>query len=291
MPRSSHLAQLFRCIRWADVLILQGAPVLGIAFSIGPITATKLIACAIFGAGSFLLVTHVFTLNDWADSKLAHDGRLTTRPQQINISPQLLLSFSLSTLAASLLLFLVLSPLIFLIAVTIAALGIFYSHPSLNAKGMLIVSTLLHLVGGLLYFLLGYALFSPIDYRGVAIGLFLGLTFAAGHPVQEARDVLEDRHVGANTNAIIFGQLPCFVAGLILFTAQYVYLFWLAWSGLIPRFLVALPIILYPIQISWAVLALRRGLTRQSIILFENRYRILYAIIGLAMLLSIFKTR
>jgi 4-hydroxybenzoate polyprenyltransferase len=205
-----------------------------------------------------------------------------------NITPRHLLAFSILTLVVSVLLFLFLPERCLLLAIAIAALGVFYSHPSLNAKSMPIVSTLLHFVGGLFHFLLGYALFSPIDYRGVLGGLFFGLTFAAGHPVQEVRDVLEDRQVGAKTNAVVFGQLPSFVVGLILFTAQYFYLFWLAWSGLIPRFLVALPIAFYPIHICWALLILRSGLTSDSITRFENRYRILYAIIGLAMLLSTF---
>src|ERR1700682_724164 len=174
MPRSSHLAQLFRCIRWADVLILQGAPVLGIAFSIGPIIATKLIASSIFGAGSLLLVAHVFTLNDWADFRrgVHHSNRAMLQLESRNITPRLLLVFSFLLLLVSLLFFLFLSGRCLLLAVVIAALGIFYSHPALNAKSMPIVSTLLHLVGGLLYFLLGYALFSAIDLRGVLIGLF-----------------------------------------------------------------------------------------------------------------------
>lgn len=277
-------------MRWVDVLVLQGAPTLGVVFSIDAITATQLLAAAIFGAGSFLLVTHIFTFNDWADSVQAGSGSgpMRSPAEHPNIRPQQLLLLSLSTLVASLLLFLFLSPRLFFLAAAIAALGIFYSHPLLSAKSMPIVSTLLHLVGGLLHFLLGYALFSAIDLRGILIGLFFGLTFAAGHPVQEARDLVEDRHVGAKTNAVVFGQLPSFVASLILFTAQYLYLFWLAWSGLVPRFLTAFPIILYPVQIWWAVLALRSGLTSENITRFQNRYRILYAIIGLAMLLSIF---
>jgi 4-hydroxybenzoate polyprenyltransferase len=174
--------------------------------------------------------------------------------------------------------------------VVIAAFGIFYSHPSLNAKSMPIISTVLHLVGGALYFLLGYALFSPaLDLRGILIGGFFGVTFAAGHPIQEVRDFHEDRQVGATTNAIVFGPRPSFFAGLILFALQYAYLFVLAWSGFVPRVLALLPIVLFPIHIFWTVQTLRGGLGRESIARFQNRYRILYALIGLAMLLSILR--
>jgi 4-hydroxybenzoate polyprenyltransferase len=151
---------------------------------------------------------------------------------------------------------------------------------------MPIVSTLLHFIGGLLHFLLGYALFSAIDRSGVLIGLFFGLSFAAGHPIQEMRDLDEDRRLGARTNAIVFGSRTSLFAGVILFTLQYLYLFLLAWSGLIPRFLAVLPIVFYPIHVFWLMLTLRSGLTSENITRFQNRYRVLYALIGLAMLIG-----
>src|SRR5438128_2685135 len=290
MSPHSQLARLFRSIRWADVLILEGVPTLGLAFAIGPITAGKLTASIFFGIASFLLLAHIFTLNDWADFSrgIHHSNRAMLQLESSNIAPRLLLIFSYLLLAASFLSFLFLPASCLLFAFVIAALGVFYSHPSLNAKSIPIVSTFLHLVGGLLHFLLGYTLFSAIDRRGVLIGLFFGITFAAGHPVQEVRDFDEDRRVGAGTNAVVFGPRPSFFAGVILFTVQYVYLFVLGWSGLVLPWVAFLPIAFYPIHILWSVLALRSGLTHESITRFQNRYRILYALIGLALLLSVF---
>jgi 4-hydroxybenzoate polyprenyltransferase len=288
MLPQSQLTRLVRCIRWADVLILQGAPILGVAFSIGPFASVNLPALVLFCAGSFLLVTHIFTFNDWAESVQAADNTDSSSPviRLEEIRPPILLSFSFSLLATSLVLFAFLSLRLFSLAVLIAASGIFYSHPSLNAKTMPIFSTLLHLAGESLYFLLGYALFSSIDLRGVLIGLFFGITFAAGHLVQEVRDFDEDRQFGARTNAIVFGPRRNFFAGAVLFTVQYLYLFGLAWSGLIPRLLVFLPIVFFPIHIIWTIQTLRRGLNSESITRFQNRYRILYVLIGLTMLLS-----
>jgi 4-hydroxybenzoate polyprenyltransferase len=287
MPRASLLLHLFRSVRWTDVLVLQGAPVLGVVFSIGQITAAKLAMSIPFEAASVLLTIHVLTLNDWADFTrgIHHSNRAMLQLESRNITPRVFLIFSSSILVAGLLLFLLLSRICFAFAMAIALLGIFYSHPSLNGKSMPIVSTLLHFIGGLLHFLLGYVLFSLIDSRGVLIGTFFGLTFAAGHPVQEARDVFEDLRAGARTNAIVFGARQNFLAGMILFTLQYLYLFWLAWRGLIPLLLAALPILFYPIHISWALATLRGGLTQKGIVEFQTRYRILYALIGLALFL------
>jgi 4-hydroxybenzoate polyprenyltransferase len=286
MSDQLQLARLLRCIRWADVLILEGTPILGVAFSLGPITAAKLTMSIFFGAASLLLLTHIFTFNDWADS--AHIGFDSSATKSsfrcANIPSQVLLSFSLSILAASLLLLLFISARLFLLGGSIAALGIFYSHPSFNAKSMPIVSTLLHFAGGMLHFLLGYALFSAIDLRGVLVGMFFGVTFAAGHPIQEVRDFHEDQRMAATTNAIVFGPRPSFFVGVILFAVQYLYLFFLAWSGFIPRFLAILPIVFSPIHLLWTIFTLRDGLDSESITRFQNRYRILYALIGVAML-------
>jgi len=290
MFRGSQLGSLFRCIRWGDVIILEGVPILGVLFARGSIAMAQLVIVPFFAFACFLLLAHVFTLNDWADFTrgVHHSNLAMLQLESRNVRPRQLFIFSFLILAVSGVIFLFLSERSLLFAIAVAALGIFYSHPSLNAKSMPVISTVLHFVGGTLHFLLGYGLFSPIDRRGVMIGLFFGLTFAAGHPVQEARDMMQDRQAGATTNAMVFGQLPSFFASLILFTMQYVYLFWLAWSGLVPLFLAPCSLVAYPIHIWWAMKTLRRGLTAESITQFETRYRVLYAIIGLLMLLSIF---
>ena len=198
------MGRLLRCIRWTDVLILGGTPVLGVAFSVG-LTAPNLIRIILFLGAAFLLLVHIFTLNDWADSQhsKAETSARTAQAPCETISPTLLLVFSVLCLVVSLILLAFLGTRLFVLGITVAALGILYSHPRLNAKSMPILSTLLHLLGGFLHFLFGYVLFSPIDLRGVLIGLFFGVTFAAGHPVQEVRDFHEDREVGAVHSAEI----------------------------------------------------------------------------------------
>ena len=288
MFKGSQLGALFRCIRWADVITLEGVPILGLLFSGGGISAGRLPLLICFAFACFFLLAQVFTLNDWADFTrgVHHGNRAMLQLESRNVSPRTFSIFSLLLLAIGLITFLFLSGRCFVLALAVSALGIFYSHPSLNAKSMPIVSTVVHLVGGTLHFLLGYGLPSQIDRRGILIGLFFGITFAAGHPIQEVRDMIKDREVGATTNAVVFGQFPSFVASLVLFTAQYAYLYWLAWSGLLPGFPIALPLVAYPIQLWWAISAYRGGLSAQSIEQFEIRYRVLYAIIGLAMLVS-----
>ena len=282
MSGRSRISALLRHIRFDEVFVLQGTPLMGVVFSIGTITTGKFETIPLFLAGSVLLVAHIFTLNDWAD--VAH-GLKAPDPR---VPPRLLLSFSLSLLITSFLVFALLSSRVVIVAVIIAALGFFYSYPRLNAKGTPIASSLPHLVGGIFHFLLGYAVFMPIDQRGVFIAVFFALTFAAGHLNHEVRDFELDQKNNARTNAVAFGKRATFIAGLIVFSCAYLCLFLLGWFRFIPRPLSFLAILFYPLHLYWSVRAIRSELQPELVDRFQTQYRSLYALIGISMLCSVF---
>jgi len=273
---------LLRHIRFDEVFVLQGTPLMGVVFSIGTITAGKLEMLLLFLFGSILLVAHVFTLNDWAD--VAH-GLKAPDPQ---VPSRRLFWFSLSLLIASLLAFALIGLRVVILGLIVAALGFFYSHPKLNAKGTPVASSIPHLVGGLFHFLLGYAVFLPIDERGILIALFFALTFMAGHLNHEVRDFDLDSHNNARTNAVAFGKRPAFLAGLIVFTFAYLCLFVLGWFRFIPRPLAFLALLFYPLHLFWSLRALRSQLSPEKLDRFQIQYRVLYAVIGISMLCSLF---
>ena len=273
---------LLRHIRFDEVFVLQGTPLMGVVFSIGTITAGKLETLLLFLFGSILLVAHVFTLNDWAD--VAH-GLKAPDPQ---VPSRRLFWFSLSLLVASLLAFALIGLRVVILGLIVAALGFFYSHPKLNAKGTPVASSIPHLVGGLFHFLLGYAVFLPIDERGILIALFFALTFMAGHLNHEVRDFDLDSHNNARTNAVAFGKRPAFLAGLIVFTFAYLCLFVLGWFRFIPRPLAFLALLFYPLHLFWSLRALRSQLSPEKLDRFQIQYRVLYAVIGISMLCSLF---
>ena len=170
------------CIRYRDVLILQGSPLLGVAFALKDLTIEKTASVGVFALASVLLVAHIFSFNDWAG--IAPDSNDPNKAADVfvtrGISRQGVAVLSLGLLTASLLLFALLPRQTLLLGIAIAALGAVYSHPSFNAKGTPIVSSLPHLIGGVLHFLLGYSVFGGIDRRGTLIALFFALTFKIG---------------------------------------------------------------------------------------------------------------
>src|SRR5512140_449291 len=58
--------RLLSCVRFDEVCVLQGAPLIGAMFSIGTLTLQKAFVLAAVVAGSVSLVAHVFVLNDWS---------------------------------------------------------------------------------------------------------------------------------------------------------------------------------------------------------------------------------
>jgi lycopene elongase/hydratase (dihydrobisanhydrobacterioruberin-forming) len=288
--KRAGLAAYAACIRYRDVLILQGSPLLGMAFAVRELTAERLASMVICAFASSLLVAHIFSFNDWAG--IALDSNDPNKSADVfvtrGISRHGVAVLSAVLLGAALSLLTWLPRPTLLLGIAIAALGALYSHPAFDAKGTPVVSSLPHLVGGALHFLLGYSVFSPIDQRGVLIALYFALTFTAGHLNQEVRDYDGDRLNGIRTNAVAFGKTAAFVAGLGLFTLAYADLFLLAWRGIVPTPLAILPVLLYPAHVWWSVRTLRGGLSFTSVSRLQNRYRLLYAVIGVAMIGALF---
>ena len=291
VPRKrAGLVAYASCIRYRDVLILQGSPLLGMAFAVREMTIEKagsMFACAL---ASSLLVAHVFSFNDWAG--IALDSNDPNKSADVfvtrGISRRGVAVLSLALLAASLFLLALLPLPALLVGIAIAGLGALYSHPAFDAKGTPVLSSLPHLVGGALHFLLGYSVFGAIDPRGILIALYFALTFTAGHLNQEVRDHDGDRLNGIRTNAVAFGKTPAFVAGLVLFTLAYADLFFLAYRGIVPTPLAVLPSVLYPVHVFWSITTLRGGLSFARVSRFQNRYRMLYAVIGVAIVAALF---
>ena len=193
-------------------------------------------------------------------------------------------------LVLSLLLFSSLGLITLCLSLAIASLSALYSLPRFNWKGRPILNSVVHLAGGTLHFLLGYSVGRALDPRGLTIATFFALIFAAGHLTQEIRDHEGDAGNAIRTNAVVFGPRRTFAASLVLFTMAHVILLVLALEETLPRPLAAL-VVLYAIQLYWSFQALNDGLSYASVSRLQTRYRVLYAVIGLAMVVALWPSR
>jgi 4-hydroxybenzoate polyprenyltransferase len=290
-PSPSPVRQYARVLRYVastrgvEVSVLQASPLLGAylgGLGNGGDSAGRL---ALLLLGSTALTAHVFVFNDWAgytsdahDVRRAHlgaDGYAISRDQigRVAIALLIVAGVALAPLGTPAMLF----------GAGIATLSLLYSFSPSLGKGTPIAASLNHLIGGALHFLLGYTVFHPVDTRGVALSLFFGLVFAAGHLNQEVRDYEFDLAQGIRTSSVAFGCRRAFLASFCLFTAAYLLIAGLAALGLLPKIMVV-STIAWVSQARWSLQALRRGLGFETALWMQRRYRLLFALVGLAML-------
>lgn len=280
----SRLRAALARLRFQDILVLQGAPVMGLLFgwqSGEPVSALRL---GLFLLANWLLVAHVFCLNDWAGARTdASDPNKVKGPIAAWEATRPAMGLLGGVFGGlSLVLFARLAWPSAVMAGLIVALSLIYSHPRTAGKGMPVLSSILHASGGILHFLLGYGFWHAVDLPGVLVGLYFGLVFTAGHLTQEVGDHDADRRSGIATNAVRFGQSRAFKAGFILSSLSYGLLAGLAWSGTVPRALL-LVLVGYAFQAVFFGRALRAGLTFDRVSRYRAAYRVLYVVIGIMM--------
>lgn len=280
-----RIARHFASTRALEVLALQASPILGIFLGGYRIERGDVVAPGLLVLGSCALTAHVFVFNDWAGH--ASDLRDPLRAPQVfsrhGIEPREVGWAALALLAFALLAFAAVGLPALVLGGAIAALGLLYSGSPVLGKNAPVASSLNHLVGGTLHFLLGYTLAHALDARGVVIGLFFGLVFAAGHLNQEVRDYDGDLANGIRTNAVVFGRRRAFLASTLVFTAAYAMLAGLAAHGVLPGLLRWSPVA-WLLHVAWSRQALRRGLDFDTAVWMQRRYRWLFALVGLVML-------
>jgi len=280
-----RIVQHFVATRGAEVLVLQASPILGGLLGGFNLDGWSLIQLGLLLLGSLALTAHIFVFNDWAGygSDIRDPQRATLVFARQGISRR-----EVARVAAALIIFanvafaMVGGPAI-LFGVAITSLSVLYSCSTIFGKNAPIVGSINHLLGGALHFLLGYTLVQTLDINGLTMSLFFGLVFAGGHLNQEVRDYEGDFLNGIRTTAVVFGRQRTFVASLCTFTAAYAIVTILAALGILPRLLLWSPII-WLLQIMCSLRALQRGLGFETAQWLQLRYRLLFALIGLAML-------
>jgi 4-hydroxybenzoate polyprenyltransferase len=277
------------CLRPQDIVVLQGPPLLGAAFALRHPGLRELGPLAILLAANVLLVSHIFMLNDWSGltADLADPNKAARVFTARGVGRREMAVLTIGLLVLSLLLFSRLGALTLGLSLGIAILSALYSLPRFHWKGRPLLNSVAHLTGGTLHFLLGYSLGKALDPRGLAIATFFALIFTAGHLTQEIRDHEGDSAHGIRTNAVIFGPRRTFAASLALFTLAQLLLLLLAIAGALPRPLAAL-VALYPLQLFWSQRTLREGFSYASVSRLQTRYRILYAVVGVAMVVALY---
>jgi 4-hydroxybenzoate polyprenyltransferase len=285
LERYPRVLRHFATTRGVEVGVLQASPLLGAWLGGVDLTAGDGARLLLLLLGSTALTAHVFVLNDWAGYE--GDGRDARRAASIPggraVGRAQIARLAATLLAAAAVILAAVGTAALLLGAGIAALSLVYSLAPSLGKSTPGAASLNHLLGGVLHFLMGYTLVHAADAKGVLLSLFFGLVFAAGHLNQEVRDRESDRANGIATSAVVFGSRVAFLASFGLFSAAYLLVVALAASGRLPGVLL-LTAGVWAVQAWWSGQALRRGLGVETALWMQRRYRLLFALVGLAML-------
>jgi 4-hydroxybenzoate polyprenyltransferase len=282
--RYSRILLHIASVRGVEVCVLQASPLLGAWLGgldpdVGGLARLGLLLVA-----SVALTAHVFVFNDWAGYHGdAHDARRASLGSGgADISRDQIARVAIVLLVIAGVAFVAVGGPAMLFAAAIATLSLVYSLAPRFGKSTPVAASLNHLAGGALHFLMGYTLVHAVDAKGVALSLFFGLVFAAGHLNQEVRDYEADRANGLSTSAVVFGCRRSFLASFCLFTAAYALVAGMAATGMLPSILLVTAVV-WLLQAWWSFQALRRGLRLETALWMQRRYRWLFALVGLIM--------
>ncbi|MBU1853383.1 MAG: UbiA family prenyltransferase [Candidatus Omnitrophica bacterium] len=231
--------------------------------------------------GVIFIGGHVWILNDlYGRSADVHNPAKNSPLLSAEVSPKGLFVLSFILLFLGLCTCFLFTLRTFIIALLIGLILDLYSCEPFFLKGKPILSSLVHLVGGTLFFLSGYSIFRRIDMGSVLIGFYFGIVFTAGHLNHEVKDYEGDLVAGIMTNAVRFGKKKMFFLSFFLFSLSSIYFYFLGFYGIVYQYLSVMLLAIYPFYIYFFCDTLRKGLSCTNMYGFRKRYRTLYGIMG-----------
>jgi len=280
--KEALLPTLLTTLRVRESLLMTGFPFIGTLLSLEGGRQASLPHLFGLVAGTVLLSLAVYSFNSWGG--IVHDRlnhRMRDHPLITGaISPATVLGLSLGCFAASTaLFFFTVSNGTAMLGILIYPLWIVYSHPRLLAKGIPVLSSVIHMVGGNLMFMLGYTWDGRLDRLGATASIYFSLLFVAGHLNHEVKDYEADQRAGINTNAVRFGREETMMASFAVFAFSYA-LIPVAMILKIVDPLITLPFVLMMVPHTILYLRTKWAPTQEVIVKYQNDYRLLFLIAG-----------
>jgi 4-hydroxybenzoate polyprenyltransferase len=234
----------------------------------------------------FFLWAHLYTLNEWAVYSFdRHDTSKRITPMLAGeIAPREVLLLSIFFALICIILYAFLNIRFLIIVFLDILIGILYAHPRILLKSVPFASFAILFTVSVLDFLLGWFVFSSSIHKGLLIGIFFGMLGIVGQHYHEAGDYDSDKRVGIKTNAVRYGRKKIFILGFFLYALSCLYFCILTFFYILQGYLYLTLVLSYPVYLFIFYKCIRTNMRSSGIHLFVKRYRILYGLIGAAMI-------
>lgn len=282
---------ILRVFRFMDAAVFTCLPLMGIIVSVYQhhISQISIPSSLLYILVIYLLAIHVFLINDWADYYAdrndLHKGEESK--QHLSVKHYLLIAIISGIIPVFLLL--CFSTVKFIIGFILVLLSLMYSTNLFNLHGKSIpgFATLLHILGGMFAFLLGYLFFGDFNIHAVLAGIMCGVFLSAGHIFQEIQDFKGDRINKIITIANTIGKKPAALIGLTLIFCGHTLFQYLIYKEFLPD-LSLINWMVFALCAVFILLSIKSGLDHRSIKLLRTKYRIIYAVFGIYIFIQIF---
>ena len=279
----NKLVAFIKSARFAEVSILLGFPMIGLFFAFR--SAEELLSRPVFlfAAAIFALFTAIYAFNGLAGIESdIHNSRLSDlKGKRTSFIVTLAISLTLS-----LVLFFLIKPVLALFSLISFILWCIYSFPKKGFKYRPVLGTLIHFVGQIVHFLMGYTVLAQIDKGSVAAAVYFALLFSAGHINHELIDHDADEKAGTGTGAVCFGVRKWEKVSFVLFLLAAIYITALAFAekGML---LIYLPFTVAGfIHVIFKICTMKKAPEQAKFLTERSFYRILYFASGVLFILA-----
>lgn len=282
----SKLKSCILSIRWFEIAVRLGAPVIALLLTIPSVDYANIIKGFYLIIAFFFLWAHGYALNEWGGYTSDRlDPAKTDKPIVAGkISPLEMLNLSIIFAVISIILFTLLDRKLLIFVFIDIIIGVMYCYPKILLKKVPFMSLAALFIVSANDFMLGWLIFSPNFYKGLMIGIYFGILGLAGISYHEVGDHDPDKAADIWTNAVRFGKKKIFILGFILYTLSIVYFMILTYLRFLPGHLYPILLTTYPIYFYLFFKCLKKRLNSMDVRRFIKNYRILYGIIGIYMI-------
>lgn len=273
-----HVSAFIKSARFAEVSILLGFPMIGLFFAFTSPDQLFSLPVFLFAAAIFSLFTAIYAFNGFAGTE---DDKHNSRLADLAGKRRSFITTLAVSLAFSLILFFLIKPVLAVFSVVSFLLWCVYSFPKKGFKYRPFLGTLIHFIGQIIHFLMGYTVLAPLDKGSAAASIYFALLFSAGHINHELIDHDADEKAGTKTGAVCFGVSSWEKVSFALFTLATLYI---AALSVIEKWLfpTCFPFIIAGIiHIIFKICTFKKASTQEKFLEERRFYRILYFAAGI----------
>ena len=207
--------------RFAEISILLGFPMIGLFFAFKSVDQLLSLPVFLFATAIFSLFTAIYAFNGLAGTE---DDKHNSRLADLAGKRRSFIITLAVSIVASLILFFLIKPVLAAFSAVSFLLWCVYSFPKKGFKYRPILGTLIHFIGQIIHFLMGYTVLAPLDKASAAAAVYFALLFSAGHINHELIDHDADEKSGIKTGAVCFGVTAWKKVSFALFTLAAIYI-------------------------------------------------------------------